>query len=257
MLLQGRVAAARWEPVGQEYGFTGLVGRIQLRYEHATGDPPASLIAKLPMAREQAVSGYRARQEGDSDLLRRHFERCAREARFYREIAVAFAPRPYYVAADDENRRVILLLEDVSGGRQGDVLHGCSLNEAALVIDELAPFHARWWGRRAPTCGYARTSSDPQERQERYDRQVDRFLDERGEGLPPAVCDVVRRLRSRLGAVVGVLYRTRQTLIHADLHLDNLIFDARGDSRSVVVLDWQTASVGPPALDVALFLSPP
>jgi hypothetical protein len=52
--------------------------------------------------------------------------------------------------------------------------------------------------------------------------------------------------------------RTRETcqLIirsRADLHLDNLIFDARG-GRSVVVLDWQTVSVGAPARDLAPFL---
>jgi aminoglycoside/choline kinase family phosphotransferase len=50
------------------------------------------------------------------------------------------------------------------------------------------------------------------------------------------------------------MYARQQTLIHGDLHLDNLIFDARGDGRSVVVLDWQTVSVGPPAWDVALFV---
>ena len=33
-----------------------------------------------------------------------------------------------------------------------------------------------------------------------------------------------------------------------------MLFDARGDGRSVTVLDWQTVSVGPPAIDVALFL---
>jgi aminoglycoside phosphotransferase (APT) family kinase protein len=42
-------------------------------------------------------------------------------------------------------------------------------------------------------------------------------------------------------------------LIHGDLHLDNLIFDGDAD-RPVVVLDWQTAAVGPPAWDLALFV---
>jgi aminoglycoside/choline kinase family phosphotransferase len=62
------------------------------------------------------------------------------------------------------------------------------------------------------------------------------------------------RLRLRLAGVLAELAAGAQTLIHADLHLDNVIFDARGDGRSAVVLDWQTASVGSPAWDVALFL---
>ena len=50
VLRHGRVTEARWQRVGQDYGFTGIIGRVRLRYESAGGDPPASLIAKLPMA---------------------------------------------------------------------------------------------------------------------------------------------------------------------------------------------------------------
>lgn len=44
-------------------------------------------------------------------------------------------------------------------------------------------------------------------------------------------------------------------MIHADLHLDNMIFDPPRDPRPVIVLDWQTVSVGPPASDLIFFLS--
>lgn len=255
VLRGGRVTAARWERVGQEYGFTGVVGRVQLRYEDEGGNPPASLIAKLPMAQDGAVSAYRKLQERDPALVDRYYRRSEREARFYREVPVAFAPSLYYAAADQAHRLVILLLEDVKGGRQGDVLHGCSVDDAALVIEELAPFHARWWGNRAPTTEFPRAGTDdPQTRQERYAGHLSSFFSEYGNTLSPGIGSLIERLGSRLGAVAGALHARPQTLIHADLHLDNLIFDARGDSRSVVVLDWQTVSVGPPAWDVALFL---
>lgn len=65
---------------------------------------------------------------------------------------------------------------------------------------------------------------------------------------------MIELLRSRLGAVWGALAARPQTLIHADLHLDNLIFAPDDGSRRVAVLDWQTVSVGPPAWDVARFL---
>jgi alpha/beta hydrolase fold len=53
------------ERVGQEYGFTGVVGRVRLHYAKAIANAPGSLIAKLPMALDAVVSGCRAAQEGD------------------------------------------------------------------------------------------------------------------------------------------------------------------------------------------------
>jgi hypothetical protein len=254
VLHEGRVVAARWERVGEEFGFTGLVGRVEVRYEEPAGELPASLIVKLPMATCETASGWRARQERDPALMRQYYERCVRECRFYRETPVTFAPRLYHAAADDASQRAVLLLEDLSGGRQGDVLRGCSTEDAALVIDELAPFHAQWWGERALASGFPVSGQDPQVRQERYAARVDLFLERFGDRLPTDLVEVLDRLRSQL-VVVGEALRARaKTLIHADLHLDNVLFDARGDGRSVTVLDWQTVCVGPPVSDVALFL---
>ncbi len=254
VLTVGRVIASQWERVGEEYGFTGLVGRVELRYEDEPGTPPASLIVKLPMAKGDAVSGHRAVQERDPALMRLYYERCVRELRFYREIGVSVAPMLYYSAADEAQHRVVLLLEDLSGGRQGDVLEGCSIDDARLVIDQLAPFHARWWGDRALASGFPVAGRDPREREQRYARQVDLFIERYGDRLSPTISGVLEGLRSRLVDVAGALYARQKTLIHGDLHLDNLLFDARGDGRSVTVLDWQTVSIGSPAWDVALFL---
>jgi thiamine kinase-like enzyme len=254
VLQAGRVTAAKWERVGEEYGFTGLVGRVELRYEEAAGELPASLIVKLPMATGKTVSGWRARQERDPALMRQYYERCVREHRFYSETPVTFAPRLYYSAADDAQQRVVLVLEDLSGGRQGDELDGCSVDDARLVIDQLASFHAQWWGDRALTSGFPVSGQDPRARQERYTGQVDLFLERYGDRLPRGLLDVLDRLRSQLVVVAEALHARAKTLIHADLHLDNMLFDARGDGRSVTVLDWQTVSVGPPAIDVALLL---
>ena len=254
VLQAGRVIASQWERVGAEYGFTGLVGRVELRYEDAAGEPPASLIVKLPMATGETVSGWRARQERDPALMRQYYERCVREHRFYSETPVAFAPRLYYSAADDAQQRVVLLLEDLSGGRQGDELAGCSVDDARLVIDQVASFHAQWWGNRALASGFPVSGQDSRARQERYAGQVDLFLERYGDRLPDGLVDVLDRLRSQLVVVREALHARAKTLIHADLHLDNVLFDARGGGRSVTVLDWQTVCVGPPAIDVALFL---
>jgi Phosphotransferase enzyme family len=211
------------------------------------------LIAKLPMAMDDTVSGCRRMQERDPERLARYYARCEAEARFYRDIPVPFAPSTYYSSVDPERRRVVLLLADVRG-RQGDVLQGCSVSDAAVVIDRIAPFHARWWGGRAATSGFRRSGPNAQTRQRRYVSQVDHFLSTLGTRVPTDVLRIVEQLRSRLAAVAGALAARHQALIHSDLHLNNMIFDA-GDDRSVTVLDWQTVSVGSPAWDVAMFLS--
>lgn len=246
-----RVVDTHSERVGEEYGFTGVVVRVELEYEPAREDLPGSLVAKLPMARGDTVSGYRAVQERDPALMRRYYERCAREERFYREIGARFAPTLYYSAADGE--RVLLLLEDLSGGRQGDVLVGCSIDEAWRVLDELATFHGRWWGARAPREGFARMFRDPVEWQERYDRQVETFLERHGGRVPSVVATVASGLRSKLATVSEELYGEPHTLAHHDLHLDNILFDSRSPG-TILVIDWQTVAVGAPAWDVTLFL---
>lgn len=254
LLRRGHVAGVELKRVGSEYGFTGLVERADLRYASAPSDSPRTLIAKLPMAKAAEISGHRAVQERDPARLQRYYERAAREVRFYSEMGATFAPKMYYADSDDANHRVALLLEDVSGGRQGDVLLGCSVADAAHVVDVLAPFHAYSWGEGAPKKAFPPVRADPSSRQERYAQQVDPFLNQYGDALPADVTAIVSALRFRLAAVAEGLYSGPETLIHADLHLDNMIFDPPRDDRSVVVLDWQTVSVGPPAADLAFFL---
>jgi Ecdysteroid kinase-like family len=253
LLRPGRIAAVRWERVGQAYGFTGVVARGEVRYGNANDGLPPTLIAKLPMAMDGSVSAYRAAQEADPRAARRYYERSAREAHFYRLLQPDCAPRLYFGAVDDDQRRVLLLLEDVSDGLQGDVLRGCSIADVRLVIDALARFHAQWWDRRPPGS-FERIGIDPRTWQARYTRTADRFLDFYGDRVPPVFGRLVTQLRPRLAPVAEAMQARRRTVIHGDLHLDNLIFDRRRRDRPVVLLDWQTAAVGVPAWDLALLV---
>ena len=177
----GEVTAVAWEQIGQEQGLTGVVARLHLCYDNANGDGPPSLIAKFPMAARDTLSAYRTAQQRDAATARRYYERCAREVRFYREIARQSAvpvPHLYYGEAEEPTGNVVMLLEDCGTGRVGDVLQGCSPEEAAAVVEGLAPVHARWWPstEAAPFPWLPDWGGDYHARLTRYNRQVPRFL---------------------------------------------------------------------------------
>ena len=260
-LRRGAVEGLNWEPIGEERGFTGVVARLRLRYAGLEpGEaPPPSLVAKFPTAERATPSAYRAAHQRDAAAAWRHYERCAREVRFYREVGPGSGlavPRPYFAAADDGAGRVVLLLEDLADARPGDALAGCSPAEAALVLDAIAPVHARWWGRLGPGVlpWLPPWGGDPAARQERYAQQVGPFLERFGRRLPPPVRDLVDLLRTRYVAVLSALNRAPAAVIHADLHLDNVAFKPAGAAPPAVVLDWQAVGRGAAAVDVALFV---
>ena len=258
LLRETEVASIAWEPIGEEQGFTGVVARFHVRYASETprATAPPALVAKFPTAPRPTPSGYATAQARDAAAARSHYARCAREVAFYRTIAPigpALAPRLYYGAADDATGRVVLLLEDLSGARAGDVLRGCSPAEAALVLDAVAPFHAHWWGR-ADLPWLPRWAGDYHARQERYARQVDPFLERYGAHLPATVRAAVHGLRRGYAGVLAALDRAPATVIHADLHLDNVLFAPPDTDPPAVVLDWQGVAWGAAAIDVAFFL---
>ena len=254
------VAEVTWEIVGEDRGFTGVVARLALRYdEDAEGIAgPQTLIAKLPLAERGVQSTYRAAQGRDLAALRGYHARCAREVRFYREIAphggVAI-PRCYYASADEATLRIAILLEDLAAARGGDVLAGCSPEEAALVLDPLARFHARWWtmAKAATFAWLPRWGGDHRERQARYARQVAPFLARYGHQLPDEVAEAVEWLKTLYGTVLAALDAAPTTIIHADLHLDNVLFVPSGSGTTARILDWQSVCTGPAAIDFANF----
>ena len=167
-------------------------------------------------------------------------EGAANEALFYAQVDDAPAPRAYHVASDGD--LVVLVLEDVSAGRHGDALLGCSLDDAALVLERMAAFDV-------PGIEFPRWGDRLERRQKRYDAAVDVFLERHGDRFPAEIRTLAEQLRSRLARVVAPLAENGR-LIHGDLHLDNVIFDA----DRPVILDWQTACVGHPTLDFVTFV---
>jgi aminoglycoside phosphotransferase (APT) family kinase protein len=261
VLRKAEVTQVTWERVGEGHGLTGALASFHLGYAAAAREEeaPASLIAKCPTAPQDTPSIYRAAQQRAPAAFQQHYQRCAREVQFYQTIAPLGdvpMPRLYYGAADNATGRVVLLLQDMRGTRAGDVLQGCSSDEAALVLRAIAPLHTRWWAnpRLKAFSWLPQWVGDPRARQERYKRQVGLFLERFGQQLPAFVSEVIDRLRSGYARVLTGLAEAPATLIHADLHLDNILFSPPGGEPPVTLLDWQGVALGPAVVDVALFV---
>ncbi len=181
-----------------------------------------------------------------------------REVGFYRVFADRLGvrtPRCLHAEVDDDGIEFALLLEDLSPCRPGDQLAGCSLEEAEMVVRELAKLHGPMWGDPllesyewlpgprvlTPELNAVRPAA--------FDTFCERF-----DGLIEAeILEVGRKLFSS-GRFFDVQHECVGTIQHGDFRPDNLIFEVVGGKEAVAVVDWQTVQRGPGALDLAFFL---
>lgn len=259
ILTSEAVVGLHTEIIGQDQGFTGVVARVLLQYTNHEEAAPSSVVVKFPTATRSTPSAYRAAQSQDGVATRRYFERCSREVFFYQQIAPLSAlpvPRLYYGAADYATGRVILVLEDLRLFSAGDALRACTLQEATLVIDRLAHFHAQWWKNpQLETFSWLPLwGGDSQAAQSRYRQCLAPFLQRFGWRVPRPVLGVIDALATNYGAVRSRLQGTPVTMIHGDLHLDNILFHPQASAPGMVVIDWQGVACGRGAIDLALFL---
>jgi Ser/Thr protein kinase RdoA (MazF antagonist) len=229
--------------IGADRGFTSEIGLVRWRRGEASG----TVVVKLP----------------DDD---HPFERSVREVRFYETLAPEAGipvPRPLHLAVDDDASRVAMLLEAIDG-RAGDVLEGCGAAEARMIVAAVARMHARWWrhpalDRHAWLPRWGRGEADAprphRRRAERYRRRLGPFMAGLGADAPRDLVTLAQTLSERLEEVLASLAALPPTLIHADLHLDNVVFPSGSDPRPFVLLDWQSVSAGPGAYDLVRFLA--
>lgn len=259
VLTSQAVVALQTDIIGQDRGFTGVIVRVHPQYSGYEETAPSSVVVKLPMARRETPSAYRLSQEKDVAVARRYFERCSREVLFYQHVAPLNripVPRYYYGAADDTTGRVVLVLEDLHLARHGNALGDCSPHDADLVIKQLAHFHAQWWNhpRLDAFSWLPLWGGDSHVAQNRYVQCVDPFLKRFGSRVPEGVREIIEALTTQYGAVRERLKQRPSTIIHGDLHLDNILFSSVEHTPGVMVIDWQSVSHGSAAIDLALFL---
>jgi aminoglycoside/choline kinase family phosphotransferase len=243
------VTSCHVELFGEGKGFSGQLARIRIGYDIAEAGAPASIVAKFQFPHPDpeiraAVFQFRLHE---------------REFRFYRDIAQAIAlrtPRVYYSELRPETGECLLLLEDLAPAQTLNMLEGCAAEDAALVLRQLATFHAAWWEHpRLDVMDWLPSLDDQAENDQRqYAQAWEKFHKNVGDILPHALVSLGARLKHHIASVKRYLGQPPRTLLHGDFHLHNLLFGSNHGGRTLIVIDWQACSRGRATRDIVHFL---
>jgi hypothetical protein len=215
---------------------------------------PTSVVGKFPSTSE--VSRATAVQ----------LNTYVKEVGFYSHVQDAVTirtPRVHAVEWDESTHDFVVLMEDIRPARSGDQLLGCTVDEAALAIDQAVGLHAPTWGRadswsRHEWLGTSSVDEQIEFRTQLFGLLIPGFLDRFSARLAPD--DLA--LAEPLARAIPDWYSAVQTwadkhaawcLVHADYRLDNMLFGSPPSSPALTVVDWQTISIGVGPSDIAYF----
>ena len=190
--------------------------------------------SSLPAIAEEAVF--------TSAVLRMYI----REVRFFEQLAAQSpirVPTGYFGAVDEETSAFVQVMEDMGSMRMVDQNEGMGIDDAKQAVDELARWHARWWGKadEAVDRGAAVCLSDPV-----YPAILPMVFAEGWEKVNNAMdVDPVIASVGRVGRSMPPPSSASPALEHdhhGDYRADNILFD---DEGNVVLLDFQlTGRIG-------------
>lgn len=144
----------------------------------------------------------------------------------------------------------VVVLEDMSPAKPDNHQEFAEVSDVAMVLEQIAEIHALFWrDARVPVVkpeemeAFGRRAID-----ENWDAFTKMFGGRLGSNL-----ETFERLRPALGRAVRHAKSEPATLVHNDLHRDNILFTT-GPGRRSTIIDWQTGSSGLGAWDVSNFV---
>jgi len=240
----GVVVGVEAEPVGT--GQMGECMRYRLQWEPTGATGPGSVVVKFTSPDETSRA---------TAMATRSYER---EVLFYRTLAGTVdirTPRCWHAAFDPDTGDFDLVLEDLAPAVQGDQIRGCTVDEAAAVVGELAALQApRWDDSNLSSLEWLQIRDDESADfvAGLYRGALEGFLEGLGSRLESETTELVQRF----GAVIDTWLRGRNegpsVITHGDFRLDNMMFDPSGGR--VTVVDWQGPGLGDPTADLSYFL---
>ena len=232
----------RAEQIGVGVGVSSAVYRVHLE---GVGCPD-SVVVKLPALDPAAVF--------TSTMLRMYI----REAAFFNQLADKSpirVPACHYATVDDLTSSFVVVMEDMGGFRSVDQVKGMSLPDAERAVDEIAAWHAQWWGKAddLAAAGITVSLGDPI-----YPAVLPMVFAEGWEKVSAAmpvaasIAGVAPRFGSGLASLLARLAASPTTVLHGDYRADNMLFSPDG---SVALLDFQLIGTGSGSYDLAYFLT--
>jgi hypothetical protein len=173
---------------------------------------------------------------------------------FYNELASTVdisRPHCYFAELEHGTANVVLVMEDLAPGEQGDQIAGCDVDSAAIAIDEVAKLHGPRWGDSSlGALPWLDRTSQSSGMVTMLAAVWEAFVDRYRSTLLPVTLDAGQEAMS-LVPQMSAYTPAALTPIHYDYRLDNMLF---GGARPLVVVDWQTVQLGMGPQDVAYFL---
>lgn len=239
------VTGVATERIGEGVGVLSILQRVKPTYSGPT-NAPSSFIVKYPT--DDATQRFTA------DALALYI----RELKFYAECADSAPFRTakcYAQAIAGDNTDFTIAMEDMGGHRTLDQLEGVGIDDAKVLLDTLADFHAMWWDkpRLDEMASYFQPLDNP---------TYNAVLPMLWQGGWPMVeqhgMDVVPESVARIGGmwaekVPWMLQNLMQprTMCHGDYRADNLMFEG----STPIAIDFQIVGTGSGIYDVGYFIS--
>ena len=224
---------------------TGQVGE-NVRFALSGEGVPNSIVGKFP-----SLDPVR-KQTG---IMQRNY---VREVFFYQTLQSQVSiqtPEIFHADIDLESHEFVLLMEDLSPGVQGDQLAGCSADQAALALEQLAHLQGPKWGdselAQIELLGGGSAREDTQMLTGLYQNLMPGYLSRYAARLSEAEVRATEQLLEILPDYQKVYQNQPPVLIHVDYRLDNMMF---GGPYPLTVVDWQSLTMGCPLNDASYFM---
>ena len=233
------------EPVGEIVGVIGEVVRVRLNYS-ATCQAPSSVVIKF------------AHRNPENRAIANNTRMYEREVMFFNEIASQIdipLTRCYFAEMDLSAGGNAVVIEDLIDYRVGDQVAGINLAQVKMVVDTIAPLHARFYGRWQQEFGHMMSIDS--------DEYIDSFLPgflgswqmaikNFPECFPKVLLDAMPAYVAGLGGIMKMMGERTMTFIHGDVRMDNAMF-GKGEpgQHPVIMIDWQNMMISNPLQDLA------
>lgn len=236
------VTGVEHEIIGVGIGVSSSVYRLWLQGDGV----PDTLVLKLQALDEAAVF--------TCTMLQMY----SREVKFFDELAARSpirVPKGYGGAISEDRATYYLFMEDLGGHREVDQNTGMEIADAERALDELAGWHAEFWGQAEQ---YVETGAAMSIADEIYHGVLPIVFAEGWDKVQaemevhPTVAAIAPRWIEKLPDMLTALAASPTTVTHGDYRADNIFFD---DDGGVVLLDFQLTGLSTAAFDLAYFVT--